>query len=206
MKKIRFLFFAVSLFLGLSGSAVYSQTQTALDLSQERSARIDVYSANKGFDLLNVTSNGNLQKPSSDSKTKNRWYISYLKLKKDSKAWTELWIEFTPASSGNVFIELRGSIFSDLKTNHHAVWVDDVSVTGPDSVSIKNGSFETLNAKGFPEWWFWPAASKDNLSVDANQAHAGKTCVSVYHDGQIIQNVTVKANKKYRVSAWFKAY
>lgn len=196
--KFVFVLGVLCLFYGTIG---YVQAQELT--GEERSGRIDIYSENKKFDLREVISNGTVWTPGKNEQI-NRWYITDLDLRESDK-WQELWIEFTPAESGYALVELRGSFFSDLKDNRHEVWVDDVIATG-EGASIKNGSFELIGAENNPVDWGWPKSSKDWYSTDGSQARAGKSCILVWHERPVIQRISVKANSRYKISAWFKRY
>jgi hypothetical protein len=191
----------MTLFLGVTSSIGYTQTQTLTTL--ESSGRIDIYSEQKKFDLMAVKSNGKAWMGNRIEQN-NRWWITEMDLRAKDK-WQELWIEFTPAVPGFVYVELRGSFYPDLKINHHMVWVDDVKVEGKGA-EIKNGSFENVDLQGNPVDWGYPDSSKDICSTDGSQAHTGKSCALVWHDMPLIQKIAVKAGVKYRISAWFKPY
>ena len=203
MKKINLSFFTkivtVSLFCCLLGSIAYAQNLPVT--GKERSARIDIYSEGRKFDLTGIKSNGRAWQPLAGGQ-KNQWWIAELALNGENK-WQELWIEFTPVASGFVFVELRGSNYPDLKTNHHEVYFDDMKIEG-EGVEIKNPSFEKVDLKGNPVDWGYTSSSKDMCNRSGIEAHAGKSCVLVWHDSPVIQRVAVKAGNQYKVSAWAK--
>ncbi|PIQ87082.1 MAG: hypothetical protein COV73_03840 [Candidatus Omnitrophica bacterium CG11_big_fil_rev_8_21_14_0_20_43_6] len=169
-------------------------------LSNPSSGRIDVASEDRKFDLTEIQSNGVTQceEWSPIKEEKNRWWMVQLGLK--SKGWVQLWIEFTPAATGNVLITLRGSLYSDNNINRHLVYVDDVVVEGPGG-GIENGSFEQLNESGDPVGWGKGSAVSLQTST---VTYSGTSAMLVWHDAPIVQRIKVIANKKYRVSAWFK--
>ena len=203
MKKINFSVFtkmiAISLFCCLIGSIAYAQN---LPLTgKERSARIDIYSEGKKFNLTSINSNGKFLSPGKTGK-ENPWWITDLSLNGENK-WQELWIEFIPAESGFVFVELRGSYYLDLKTNHHEVYFDDVKIEGVGA-EIKNGSFEKIDLKGNPIDWGYPGSSEGICNTNAIEACTGSSYVLVWHNSPVIQRVAVRAGNKYKVSAWAK--
>jgi len=184
----------------------------AVDLTAKKfSGRIDIYSENLKFDLTEVKSNSLVQfadwLPKKDQK--KHWVLHMGLLTKEqmkgANKWQELKIEFIPSESGFVTMEFKGPYYSDIKVNHHEIWVDDVKVEG-EGVSIQNGSFEEIDSQGKPIGWVWPDSSKDRISTDGSQAHIGKVCILVWQDKPIVQKIPVKAWKKYKVSAWFKSY
>jgi hypothetical protein len=204
MKKINFSIFTIaliaSLFYCLIGSIAYAQTKALT--GKETSARIDIYSDSKKFDLTGVKSNGKAWRPSAGEQ-KNRWWITELDLT-GKDAWQELWIEFTPAESGFAYVELRGSFYPDLKTHHHEVWFDDMKVEG-EGAAIENGGFEMADSKGNPVGWGVSEPSQNNYSRDGTEARTGKSCILVWHDRPVVQRFAVKAGNKYKISAWSKA-
>ncbi|MDD5155463.1 MAG: hypothetical protein PHF11_03145 [Candidatus Omnitrophica bacterium] len=202
MKKINFSIFTkaavISLFFCLISSIAYAQDPALI--GKERSARIDIYSQDKQFDLTSINSNGKFWSPGKTGQ-QSPWWITELGLNGKDK-WQKLWIEFTPSDSGSVFIELRGSNFTDLKKNRHEVYFDEVVVEGKDA-EINNGGFEKLDSKGNPAGWGYASSSKSG-NINKNEAHSGKYSVLVWHDSPVIQKVAVKAGNKYKISAWVK--
>jgi hypothetical protein len=172
--------------------------------SKERSGRIDIYSQDMAFELKDLKSGGGVNV--------KHYYAHWLPpndQKKHAvvegsvnKAWKNIYIEFTPASSGFVLINLRSSYYTDIKKHHHDVWVDDCEVEG---ATIENGGFEMIGQDGKPAYWGWSGSSK-RYSIDGSQAHHGKCCVLVWHDIPLIQKIEVRGNERYKISAWFKAY
>ncbi|MDD5155902.1 MAG: hypothetical protein PHF11_05405, partial [Candidatus Omnitrophica bacterium] len=118
------------------------------------------------------------------------------------ESWQQLWVEFTPKASGLLSIRLSGSLYPDNATNCHAVYVDDVNINGTPAVSVKNGSFEYLNEYDSPTDWYKDVST---LSQAAVIAHTGRYSMLVWHDAALIQGIKVQADRKYRVSAYFKA-
>lgn len=172
--------------------------------SEERSGRIDVYSQDLAFKLRDVKAGGTVN-------VKHHcayWLIPYNQEKHwiieggIYKEWGNIWIEFTPESSGYVLINLRGSFYENIKKYHHDVWVDDCEVNG---ATIKNGDFEMIGPDNKPAYWGWSGSPK-RYSTDGVQARSGRCCVLIWHDIPLIQKIEVIAGKSYRIGAWFKAY
>jgi hypothetical protein len=172
--------------------------------SKHRSGRIDIYSENMEFGLTNVQGGASggfkcdCARWLKEEERKKHWLIEGLVGAK----WGNLWIEFTPESSGYVLINLRGSFYEDLNKYHHDVWVDDCEVEG---ANIQNGSFEMSDPNSKPAYWGWQG-SAEKYSTSGAQAHTGNCGVLIWHDIPLLQKFKVEAGKKYKVSAWFKGY
>lgn len=172
--------------------------------SKDRSARIDIYSQDMEFELIDVKAGGTIKA--------KYGYAHWLEPKDQKKhwfaeagvgrEWENLWIEFTPCASGYLFINLRGSFYDNVKQYHHDVWVDDCQIEGG---ALRNGDFEMIDPDGKPAYWSW-SGSKTRYSTDGSQAHSGQCCALIWHDIPLLQRIEVKAQKRYKVSAWFKAY
>lgn len=173
-------------------------------VSRDRSGRIDVYSQDTEFELIDVKVGGTL-KPRCDyarwlavADQKKHWFVEA----GVSGQWENIWIEFTPSATGYLFINLRGSFYENVKQYHHDVWVDDCKVEGG---ALMNGDFEMIGSDGKPAYWGWSGA-KERYSIDSSEAHTGSCCVLVWHDIPLLQKIEVRAQKRYKVSAWFKSY
>jgi len=173
-------------------------------ISRERSGRIDVYSQNAEFKLTNVKAGGTIPvkydyahwaKPEDQEK---HWFVEG----GVGSGWEMMNIEFVPAATGYVLINLRGSFYEDMKLRHHDVLVDDCQAEG---AVINNGSFEMVDPGGKPAYWGWTGSRKRYIK-DGTLAHSGKFCIAVWHDLPLVQKIEVKAGNKYKISAWFKAY
>lgn len=182
-----------------------SGTVTDVDrVSRERSGRIDIYSQDMEFELIDVKVGGTI-KPRCDyghwlapDDQKKHWLAEG----GVGRNWENIWIEFTPAASGYIFINLRGSFYENVKQYHHDVWVDDCQLEGG---ALMNGGFEMIGSDGKPAYWGW-SGTKERYSIDASEAHTGSCCVLVWHDIPLLQKIEVRAQKRYKVSAWFKSY
>jgi len=171
-------------------------------VSRERSGRIDIYSQDMEFKLDDVKSGGTINSKCDyahwlQAQDQNKYWIAEGQV---TDKWENLWVEFTPKAAGYVFINLRGSYYDDLKEHRHDVWVDDCQLDGG---LLKNGDFEMIDPQGKPAHWGW-GGTKKRYSIDGSEAKNGRCCVLVWHDIPLVQRVEVKANVKYRVSAWFK--
>ena len=172
--------------------------------SRDRSGRIDIYSQDMEFELIDVKAGGTIQQRCD--------YAHWLEPKDQKKHWVveggvgreweNIWIEFTPAASGYVLINLRGSFYESIKKYHHDVWVDDCEVNG---ATIKNGDFEMVGSDNKPAYWGWSGSPK-RYSTDGIQAHSGRCCVLIWHDIPLIQKIKARAGRSYRIGVWFKAY
>jgi len=202
MKKI-ILFCFLILALGVSCCFAAKEKKPA-HKDGESSARIDISSENSMFALTGVTSNGqcNMADWLPAAEQPKNW-LTQMGLRTD-EGWQELWIEFTPVSSGYVVMQLRGSYYPDIKQNRHEVWVDDVTVQGKGA-ALANGSFEYLrNSNGSMVGWSWGNLSGAKYRQVPEFAHQGKNCVMVWHDNPVIAKIAVKAGQKYKISAWFR--
>ncbi|MDD5155464.1 MAG: hypothetical protein PHF11_03150 [Candidatus Omnitrophica bacterium] len=173
-------------------------------LSKDRSGRIDIYSQDMEFELIDVKAGGTLKARCDyahwlDSKDQQKHWFAEGGV---GSEWENLWIEFTPSASGYLFINLRGSFYDNVKHYHHDVWVDDCQLEGG---ALRNGDFEMIDPDSKPAYWSWNG-SKDRYSTDGSQAHSGQCCVLIWHDIPLLQRIEVRAQKRYKVSAWFKAY
>lgn len=172
--------------------------------SKDRSGRIDIYSQDMAFELEDVKAGG--------TRNVSCYYANWLDSKDQKKHWVaesgvgdkweNIWIEFTPTSSGYVLLNLRGSFYEDIKKYHHDVWVDDCEV---DGATIENGDFEMIDPHNKPAYWGWNGSPK-RYSTDGTQARTGRCCVLIWHDIPLIQKIEVTAGKRYKLSTWFKAY
>lgn len=209
MARLKILYAAAIISMGFYycfvTSFAYAQVKPPELTGKERSARVDIYSVDKKFDLTDVKSNGKVWNPGMGDQ-KNRWLIIESVLTEKDK-WQELWVEFIPSNSGSVIIELRGSNYPDLKINHHEVLVDDVRMEGA-GLEIKNGSFEEIDSKGNPIGWSGHGFLKDIYirNLFKPKARTGKACMLVWHDQAVIQTVAVNAGSKYKIIAWFKPH
>lgn len=188
------IFSALYMFAGPVGCAQAEE----LNLAKARGAIIAINSPDSKVDLKEIKSNGVIL--GGKDEYKNKWYTATLNLGEGDK-WQELWIEFSPAQSGDVLVELRGPFFENSKNE---IWVDDVKIEGEDLL-VKNGGFETLDAAGVAIGWE-QRPSKDLLSTDSSQARTGKNCALIWHERPLTQGIAVKAGGKYKISAWFKGY
>jgi len=120
-------------------------------ISKERSARIDIYSQDMEFELIDVKAGGIMVKCDyahwlSPNDQRKHWFVEG----GVGDKWENIWIEFTPVASGYVLINLRGSFYENVKQHHHDVWVDDVEVEG-EGAEMKNGSFEMIDPNNLPD-------------------------------------------------------
>lgn len=201
MKRVRIsifrLFLVFSVLYILIGSIGYVQAEDLL-LAKLRGAVIAINSADLKINLMEMKSNGDVA--GGKDEQKNKWYTATLNLG-EGDTWQELWIEFSPAQSGDVLVELRGAYFKD---SNNEIWVDDVTVSGGDA-RIQNGSFEVLDDAGVATGWE-QRPSKKFLSTDSSQAKTGKNCALIWSAQPLTQRIAVKAGGKYKISAWFKGY
>jgi len=172
--------------------------------SKERSGRIDIYSQDLAFELKDVKAGGTVN---------IRHYYAHWLIPNDQRKhwivegpvdeeWRNIWIEFTSSYSGYVLINLRGSFYEDVKKMHHDVWVDDFEIEG---ATVENGGFEMIGPDAKPAYWGWNGSPK-RYSTDGSVARSGRCCVLIWHDTPLIQKIEVAAGKRYKISAWFKAY
>ncbi|MFA5156887.1 MAG: glycosyltransferase family 39 protein [Candidatus Omnitrophota bacterium] len=165
------------------------------------SARIDIHSADMKFAFKDVKSNGVAQV--AEWLPEKDWTKSWItQMELVSNMWQQLWIEFVPLESGDMYIQFRGSFYPDNESNHHEVYVDDVAIEGK-GLKIVNGSFEEQNYLGSPLTWDLPVASS---SQTTELARSGRCSVLIWHDSPLVKKIPVKAGVKYRLSAWFKPY
>lgn len=193
---------AVLLIIGLFIWKNRSHSDGIDKVSVDRSGRIDIYSQDKMFELKDVVGGGSTPtrcdyaRWEGSTDQQKHWIVEG----GVGEKWENIWIEFTAASSGYVLINLRGSFYANMQQYHHDVWVDDCTV---DGAPLKNAGFEMIDPRGKPAYWSW-GGSIQRYSSDGSQAHSGKCCVLVWHDLPLVQNFAVEANRRYKVSAWFK--
>lgn len=123
--------------------------------------------------------------------------------------WTEVSFRATPSADGQVMISLMGPW--QRKANQEAatedkreideirVGWDQISVEGASAVN--NGDFEQASKDGAEGWWFNKGAE---LKTD-DQAKSGKAWVSAWHNGNVVQSITVTAGKPFTIHGWVRA-
>ena len=164
-------------------------------------ARIDVKVEDKRFNLSCVKAGGGL---SEVQLFKADWLLSIdqerhwiVKGFVDSD-WRQMYIEFISGGTGNLMLEFRGDFFDDLKVNHHEIWIDSVEFSGGE---IVNGSFEGLDEHNHLIGWNGSSIFNDQQIVPKT----GNRCVLIWHHEPVMQRVSVRAGKRYKVSGWFRS-
>ena len=106
---------------------------------------------------------------------------------KSGEKWEEKWIQFIPAEDCSVSIQLMSNSTKDY------VAFDNIRTEG---ATLKNGSFEQLNSKGFPSAWY----AMRKFTLKNTDAADGKNCVEVFHNGRAIQNIKCKKGQPVKIT------
>ena len=101
------------------------------------------------------------------------------------KKWKEKWIQFIPAEDCSVSVQLMPN------STKEYVAFDNIRIEG---ASIRNGSFEQLNAKGNPQGWYGKCILKKGDAAD------GGNYVEVFHNGRAIQTISCKKDQPVKIT------
>ena len=105
--------------------------------------------------------------------------------------WKQYSFQITPKADGTIDF----NIMSNQKNKN--ICYDKFTVKG---AVLKNGDFETMNAKGLPDGW--------NLHqgvLCTEGAASGKYCVRANHDKRAMQKISVKAGQMVEVTFMAKS-
>jgi hypothetical protein len=119
-----------------------------------------------------------------------------------SSEWKEYTFTFMPSKSGNIKLTLLGTFHKPAgaqKPLSIFVCYDAFVVTGAE---LKNTSFESLNPKGLPFWW-WGASTDQILS---NGAKEGQNFIAVSQNKRVSQNLIIKANQLVTIKFSARSY
>lgn len=103
------------------------------------------------------------------------------------KKWKEGWVRFIPAEDCNVRVELMSNSTKDY------VAFDHIRIEG---ASVKNGSFEQLDAKGNAQGWY----ALGKYTLKKTDAADGENCVEVFHNGRAMQNIKCKKGQPVKIT------
>jgi len=116
--------------------------------------------------------------------------------------WKEYTFTFMPSKEGKVQLTLLGTFHKPAgaqKPLSILVCYDSFNVTG---AQLKNTSFESLNPKGVPFWW-WGASTDQILS---NEAKDGQKFIAVSQNKRVSQNLIVIANQLVTIKFSARSY
>lgn len=112
--------------------------------------------------------------------------------------WTPYSFTFTPAASGTINIEFRGT--KDAPATQYVAY-DTISAQG---ASIRNGGFEEIDKdKPNPKFW-WGEFKPEQVYKDPNLAQSGTTFAVSRHDKPFRTNFKVTANQPVTITYFIK--
>lgn len=103
--------------------------------------------------------------------------------------WSQIYLEFISGGTGTIRLELRNGWFDDFEVNRHEVWVGDAELEGEGLSHIK----------------FRGMDDGEDPGRQVMRTRTGKKAVLVWHCAPAVERIPVKAGKRYRLGAWFKA-
>ena len=174
-----------------------------------RLGRIDIYVADKAFDLGQRTASPGAQVSNCSwlGEGKENAGASAQIILNARAAWQELWVEFEALGTGDVDIDLQGEYYRKTSADDiRLVWADNVSVQGKGA-EIVNPSFEETGDDGRPlGWHFTGTFPAERYSRDGSVARFGDACIASWHGSQARQAFRVTQGERYRVTAWFRVF
>lgn len=112
--------------------------------------------------------------------------------------WKPYSFTFTPAASGTINIEFRGT--KEAPANQYVAY-DTISAQGAE---LRNGGFEDIN-KGNPNPKFWWGEFKpEQVSKDPDHAQSGTTFAVSRHGNAFRTNLKVTANQPVTITYFIK--
>ena len=118
--------------------------------------------------------------------------------------WTKITLSASVSASADVELTLRGPdkrLAAGSPRIPVLVTYDDVSVRGAD---IKNGGFEAVNSKGYPEDWVFTRDEQGLAKVVSQGAWEAARAMVAWHDGRVSQNLHLSVGAPATIS--FYAY
>jgi len=115
-----------------------------------------------------------------------------------SSEWTAYSFTFTPAASGTINIECRGT--KDAPATQYVAY-DTISAQG---AVLRNGGFEEFaEGKPNPKFW-WGEFKPEQVLKDPEQAQSGTTFAVSRHDKPFRTNFKVTANQPVTITYFIK--